>query len=591
MKFAKKLYKVGYPLYGAKFLDNDQVIVTGGGGEGNNGVDNKITVLEVSKKDVLKIKEVCETTLPSNDDSPTALDCVNGVVLVGCNENSGKIKSGKGNNHIRKFRYNGKKLQFESSADLDKSRNPDDYTKLIRISRDGTEAAIASSKNPPVMTIIDPRNYSVKFEIETGRDVKDLHFSPNGKLIAYVTQSSLEIISTVTGSCVLRKTDFDRNVILSKIKFMDDNTVLIAATWSNSKGILMTKISIKSGKTSVLWSRQITSKFKGITSMDVNRQGNLAILSTNDNSVLLVKLRNLSVGKLFTQVHGFAITRVVFSPDSRYAASISAAETIHLIEIPADFATSKSIMENTTQWIMNTVLILFLAYIINYMYQENMHAGMLEYFSGNGQNTSSSVQTYEDMEQVTLVGTIHVPNDSYDVSTAVPSVDSAVAEKERLEQELLESMRLEEQLKKQLEVQQREKEQIEEQIKQKNEQDDQERELKEREEHERKEREEREEHERKEREERERKEREEHERKEREERERKEREERERKEREERERKEREERERKEREERERKEREERERKEREERERKEREERERGEREEQEPENEKKTT
>lgn len=469
MKFATKLYKVGYPLYGAKFLDNEEIVVTGGGGEGNNGVDNKITVLSVSKSAAsLKVKEVCETTLPSNDDSPTALDSVNGTILIGCNENSSKIKSGKGNNHIRKFKYNGNSLEFQSSADLDKSCDPDDYTKLIRISRDGTEAAIASSKNPPVMTIIDPRNYSVKFEIETGRDVKDLHFSPNGKLIAYVTQSSLEIISTVTGSCVLRKTDFDRNVILSKIKFMDDNTVLIAATWANSKGILMTKISIKSGKTTVMWSRQITSKFKGITSMDVNRQGNMAILSTNDNSVLLVKLRNLSVGKLFTQVHGFAITRVVFSPDSKYAASISAAETIHLIEIPDDFATSKSFMESTTQWTMNTILILFLAYIINYMYQENMHVSMLEYFNGNGQNSSSSVQKYDDMEQVTLVGTMQVESQTIEVSSVVPSSESVVSEndseKQRLEKELMESMRQEEELKKRLEEQQREKEQIEAQL-------------------------------------------------------------------------------------------------------------------------------
>lgn len=445
MKFHTKLYKVGYPLYGAKFVCDDQFVVTGGGGEGNNGVDNKLTVLKVgsSEGNGLRVDEVCDATLPANDDSPTALDAVGDTILIGCNENSAKVKSGAGNSHVRKFRYDGKSLKFESAADIDKSTNPEDYTKVIRLSKDGSEAAIASSKNPPSMAIIDPRNYSVKYEIETGRDVKDLHFSPNGKLIGYITESSLEIISTVTGSCVVRKTDFDRKIILSKMKFLDDNNVLIAATWASSKGILLTKISIKSGKTTVFWSRQITSKFKGITAMDVNDQMNLVMLATNDNSVLLVKLRNLSVGKTFTQVHGFAITRVIFSPDSRYAVSISAAETVHVIEIPSDFADSRSLSESTTQWLMNTIMVLFLAFVLNSMYKEDMHKNVLNYFRSVKSIDSSSILSMEDMEQVTLVGTISTSvrsttqrfESSKSVSSTSVVASTNVSEKERSQQD------------------------------------------------------------------------------------------------------------------------------------------------------------
>nr|CAI6711607.1 CMF_HP1_G0048400.mRNA.1.CDS.1 [Saccharomyces cerevisiae] len=38
MKFVTASYNVGYPAYGAKFLNNDTLLVAGGGGEGNNGI-------------------------------------------------------------------------------------------------------------------------------------------------------------------------------------------------------------------------------------------------------------------------------------------------------------------------------------------------------------------------------------------------------------------------------------------------------------------------------------------------------------------------------------------------------------------------
>lgn len=106
--------------------------------------------------------------------------------------------------------------------------------------------------------------------------MKDLHFSSDGKVIAYITGSSLEVISTVTGSCIARKTDFDKNWSLSKINLIADDTVLIAASLKKGKGIVLTKISIKSGNTSVLKTKQVTNKFKGITSMDVDVKGELA---------------------------------------------------------------------------------------------------------------------------------------------------------------------------------------------------------------------------------------------------------------------------------------------------------------------------
>lgn len=47
---------VGYPIYAAKFINNKTVLVAGGGGEGNNGIPNKITAVKCFYKATEKLK-------------------------------------------------------------------------------------------------------------------------------------------------------------------------------------------------------------------------------------------------------------------------------------------------------------------------------------------------------------------------------------------------------------------------------------------------------------------------------------------------------------------------------------------------------
>ena len=60
-----------YPLYACKFIADDLLLVTGGGGEGNNGIDNKITLLSIENN---KIKKFRELKLSDDSDSPTCMD-------------------------------------------------------------------------------------------------------------------------------------------------------------------------------------------------------------------------------------------------------------------------------------------------------------------------------------------------------------------------------------------------------------------------------------------------------------------------------------------------------------------------------------
>ncbi|KAG0678341.1 Guanine nucleotide-exchange factor S12 [Kluyveromyces marxianus] len=420
------IYNIGYPIYGAKFLNDSTLLVAGGGGEGNNGIPNKISALKIDFTKKKIVKRFRELSLDDKDDSPTTLDCSNNVILVGCNEGSEKIKSGQGNNHLRKYVYHNEHLKFVASIDLDGSTKPEDYTKLTCISSDASVAAIASSKVPTIIRIVNPANLRETYEVETGNDVKDLHFSPDGKVLSYITASTLEVMSVVTGNFIVRKTDFDSNWTMSKIRFIDQDNVIIAATLTKGTGIVLIKVSLKSGVAKVVKSKLITNKFKGATSLDVDPSGRLVAIAGNENSVVVVTLRNLRVVKFMKQVHSFAITRLVFSPDSKLLASVSAANTVHILKIPPTLATSQSLMESTMVFFTNAIIVAIVAALAYYGKEHNLHIKALhfaqtQYKKLTEKNDSSNYFVlHEYPEQTTLVGAVHTshtPSLSYKETT------------------------------------------------------------------------------------------------------------------------------------------------------------------------------
>ncbi|CAR27865.1 ZYRO0D08382p [Zygosaccharomyces rouxii] len=407
MKFVTANCSIGYPVYGAKFLNNRMLLVAGGGGEGNNGIPNKLTVLRVDFAKKKVIKRFREITLDPNDDSPTTLDVANDTILMGCNENSEKIKKGEGNHHLRKFLFENEHLKFVAGIDFDRSNQPEDYTKLIYLSRDGSVGAVASSAIPTVIRIIDPKELTEKYEIETGHEVKDMHFAPDGKVISYITASTLEVISIVTGRFIIRKTDFDSNYSLSKIKFLTDDVVLIAAALKKGPGIVMIKISLRSGSATVLKTKFITNKFKGVTAMDVDHKNELAVLAGSDNSLAIVKLKDLSLGRTFKQVHSFAITRVSFSSDSGLIASVSAANTVHVIKVPENFAQSTSIWSKLLKLLLNFVFIALLAFLAQISLKYDLHNRLSKFVKDwYEERRNRAIVKREDSEQVTLVGAV-----------------------------------------------------------------------------------------------------------------------------------------------------------------------------------------
>lgn len=378
MKFISNKFTAEYPLYGATFIQSNTnevvFLVTGGGGEGKNGIPNMITSYRYDPQNS-QLDKLQDFNLPEDDDSPTVIDssvAKGQIVLIGCNENSEKIKSGKGNKHLRKFQLDHKfKLKLTKSVDLFQSCNPEEYTKFLQISKDGKLAAVVPCVDSNFsIKIIGITTLDEKFEINDIRnEVKDIGFSPNGKYTAYITSDSLEVISSVTGKPITRLSqDFvSKGWNLSKMKFIDDETLLVVATQykNNNKrdsGIVLIKVALKDDTAAVIKSKLLTKRFKGVTSMDLNESNNLLTLATNENSILVIQLSSFKIQATFNQVHSFAITKVVISSNGKYIVSVSAANTIHIIEIP-DLTKDLSSNEFTSIQIGLSVILLLLVII------------------------------------------------------------------------------------------------------------------------------------------------------------------------------------------------------------------------------------
>ncbi|KOH00718.1 WD40 repeat domain-containing protein, partial [Saccharomyces eubayanus] len=427
-------YNVGYPIYGAKFINEDTLLVAGGGGQFNSSFQNKITALKINFQKKKHIRRFREITLESIDDAPASLDCNNNLILIGCNELIGEPSMEDVNHHLRKFVFEQEHLKFVASIDFNRTTDPSVFTKFIYINQSATVAAIASSEVPTVIRIIDPRTLTENYEIETGKEVNDLHFAPNGILLSYITSNSLEVASVRDGKFVARKTDFDETLILSNVRFLNDNTLLVAASLSNSDGVSLLKLGVNSQGIKILKTASFMFDLNGITSMDVSPNKEFVGLSSNDNSIAIINIGKLKLAKLVPRVHESTITRVTFSPDSRYLASTSMGNTINVLKLSNN---SSSFLHKVWKFFVNFVLLVVLAGAVQLGYKYNVHGLLYTYaqdvykakFKENNRTheESSSYFTINDATRdITITADIvSVTELTRDIDTELSSFDTS----------------------------------------------------------------------------------------------------------------------------------------------------------------------
>ncbi|GME93369.1 unnamed protein product [[Candida] boidinii] len=387
VKLSGYSYDVGYPIYGAKFVEDSTLVVAGGGGEGKNGIPNRMTALIINPDKPKKpIKKFRESQLAEDEDCAMSMDANNNVILLGVNQNSSMIKKGT-NAHLRKYKYVNQHLKHVASAQISPNKDSSIYQKLTYVSPDGSYGVIAMSDDPSSLYVVDTNDLSEKFKIVTGGDVKDICISPDGKMLCYITSTVFEAISTITGRPVFRKDDF-KEFSLSKIEFLDNNNVIFASVPKNgSGGIILSEFSI--AKSSTVKGATVCRNMKGLTSMAIYAKDGLLAISGSDCSISIFRLKDFSLIKTISKVHGFAITKIVFSPNGKFLASVSAANSISVLVIPPNLATSKSMVMSVFQTLISIILIAILGIGIQYCYNNGYIDKLIDMAKKPKQDSSS----------------------------------------------------------------------------------------------------------------------------------------------------------------------------------------------------------
>lgn len=434
-------FEIDYPVYGAKFVDESTLLVTGGYGESNEQVGNKITALKVNfRRKHKKLKKYRELVLPFCFNYPTCLDTNGEIILVGFNEevfNEEEFADFPDFSNLRKYNWENEHLVFDKPVELfENIERTLSFAQLCYISDDGTVGAVASSyQKAPKIVVFNPVDLTVRYRITAAdnQQISDMHISPDGKLLCYITDNTFEAISTVTGRSLLKNTDFGKNISsLNKIRFISNNDILIAASLKNNKGIVFILYSVS--KLQVLKTQQISTKIKAVTSLDYcpvinpvtkkfDPDNSLIGFSGNDSSITILKYKKFKKVATYDKEQTF-ITKVTFSPTGEYLATVSSQNTVHIVKIPLEeLVTSgnSNILASVFYSFFCLVFVGLIAVITQYLINKRVFNHLIEQIKKNRAD-SSSYFTMNEVQDEPIVTSSFIENTTPKPYTAPRSI-------------------------------------------------------------------------------------------------------------------------------------------------------------------------
>lgn len=375
---------LGFPIYGLRFINSKTLLAVGGGGEGSNGIPNKITAIKchfnASDKD-RRLQKFREITLPSNEDSPmctavarvTGDDHVRYSIFVGCNQSTQLVKSMSINNNLRKYLFTDEEhLRFLDAVQYDSNVLPEsvgEYPKIIHLTPDNSVGALMTSKVPSEIFIFDPESLALilQFKPTVAGEVKDFHLSTHdeGKTLVYVTASVIEAVNSSTGTVISTSTKAPKatnsklaKYFLSKVRFVGESKVVVTAALRSGKGAAIFEYDLVKQK--ITKERTISLSMKGVVAIDLSAATGVIACAGNDFSVTLIRMSDLKVIKRFPNLHKFAITSLSFAPNGKRLATGSASNTLNVVNIPAKIG-GGSLLGSLFQYLFLTVLVAGLA--------------------------------------------------------------------------------------------------------------------------------------------------------------------------------------------------------------------------------------
>lgn len=379
---------VGFPIYGLRFINSKTLLAVGGGGEGNNGIPNKITAIKChfnAPDKNRRLQKFREITLPSNEDSPMCVDVSRVVdddhvrysLFVGCNQSTQLVKSMSINNNLRKYHFTDEEhLRFVDAVQFDENVLPEsvgEYPKIVHLTPDNTVGALMTSKVPLEIYIFNPETLvlGLRYEPQVSGEVKDFHLSGHdeGQSLVYITASVIEAISSSDGSILSSTTKAPKatanklaKYFFSKVRFVGESRVVVAAALRSGKGAAIFEYDL--AKQKITNERVISTKMKGVVAIDISAATGIIAAAGNDFSVTLIRASDLKVIKVFPNLHKFAITSLSFAPNGKRLATGSASNTLNVVNIPAKIASSGSLIGTLFQYLFFIVLVAGLAIFV-----------------------------------------------------------------------------------------------------------------------------------------------------------------------------------------------------------------------------------
>ncbi|KAG5358748.1 Guanine nucleotide-exchange factor SEC12 [Yarrowia sp. E02] len=344
--------ELDYPLFVAEFLDKDHVIVGGGGGEGNHGIPNKLTVVKVKGPE--QPKKISEIVLSKKEDNPTSLAIFDkNTIFAGVNSNSASLKSGT-NQHLRHFSLSDdlEKWSETKSTQVFEDVGILDYQKGALAVPKHKSVIVSNSTAPGYIYSIGAKDHAVNFQEKTEGEINSISLSLDESKFVYATDKKLVVANSEDGEHIFNS-EAIKGETFSRAAFLKSSAVVAAITVGAKDGIKLVKMHGEKFEEVSFSSYKNLKKVTALACYD-----KYIFTAHQDLSLSIFSAENLRLLKQFKEAHEFAITRVALNEDETMAVSVSASNTLGVIDIPADgnFGGNKLF-----DIIILTILILFVA--------------------------------------------------------------------------------------------------------------------------------------------------------------------------------------------------------------------------------------
>lgn len=430
MSFQTFEHTSAYPLFGAKFINEDTFVVSGGGGEGRHGIPNEIGIFKITQnekeeqqerkqintekedgnKDVVEEKQrkddlpellktkklelISSYTFDKNcTDAPMSLDLYNDKIFVGCSDSKDLIEKNSKNESLKVLKISSdlRNIEMDHKEDIFKSKDPQSYIKKIQVfyniqetDKEGDLTVVCLNSDDKSKILIDDYGTKNQCSIEELSEIKDftiLRKEGGSCSIFYITKKEFKTYSVADAASetillpkIEKSSSASKNYQLLKIISLTSNELLVIGAYPGSR-IIFTFIYDIAKNCIVKYN---SSFLKGIKSVNCaafkvfkgSKNNGLLALGTSDLSVILfnVSLVDFQIDRLFEfkKLHTFALTNVIISPNIEYVVSISAANSIHVIELPEDERDLINLKNsNGYLYVLLLLIVLLIAHLLN----------------------------------------------------------------------------------------------------------------------------------------------------------------------------------------------------------------------------------